>query len=636
MNNNLKLSFIAFGFIALGACGDEEAGQIDTPQAATPDVSAASSAGGAEVGGSPTNVYFGDTHLHTKWSLDAFLMQNRSVDPDTAYRFAKGLPTVHPYHRARVQLQRPLDFLAVTDHAEYLGVFPKIGEGDPVAVASAAGKLLKEDIDAGREFIAFGKILAGVGGLTQDKALDQIVSSVWGDLIDAAERHNDPGTFTTFLGWEWSSIYQGANLHRIVLMKDGRDKAEQIVPYGFLEDGPDPRTLWSWLDRTSERTGATFISIPHNSNISKGMMFSRYDVSGNPITPEHARISAKWEPIVEVTQVKGDSESHPRLSPNDEFSDFEIYENLMSMTDEKAEAQPGDFVRNGLMLGLELKESLGTNPFKYGMIGSTDAHTGLSNAEESNFTGKYPTDSIPENKGVGVIPGAGEHGGSKGWDLGAAGLAAVWAEENTREAIFSAFQRKETYATTGTRLKVRFFGGWDFSADDLKSPDFARIGYARGVPMGGDLVGTGSNKVPSFMVYAVKDSLGANLDRVQIVKGWLDQSGKTHEKVFDVVWAGDRVKNAEGKVPSVGNTVNLETARYENSIGAVELATLWSDPEFDIAQSAFYYVRVLEIPTPRHTLFDAVALKESFTVMGKPATIQERAYTSPIWYEPAH
>ncbi len=635
MNNSIKLPIIAVGLFALAACGEDEAARTEAPQPVAPLADTASGESSAVADISPTNVYFGDTHLHTKWSLDAFLMQNRSVDPDTAYRFAKGLPTVHPYHRARVQLQRPLDFLAVTDHAEYLGVFPKIGEGDPVAVASAAGKLLKEDIDAGREFMAFGKMLGSTAGLKQDKAVDQIVSSVWGDLIDAAERHNEPGTFTTFLGWEWTTIYQGANLHRIVLMKDGRDKAEQIIPYGFLESGPDPRALWSWLEETTERIGATFIAIPHNSNISKGMMFSKNDINGTPITPDYAKISAKWEPIVEVTQVKGDSESHPRLSPNDEFADFEVYEHLMSMTDEKAEAQPGDYVRNGLMVGLELKESLGTNPFKYGMIGSTDAHTGLSNAEEMNFTGKYPTDSIPENKGIGVIPGAGEGGGSKGWDLGAAGLAAVWAEENSREAIFTAFQRRETYATTGTRLKVRFFGGWDFSEDDLNASDFASIGYTRGVPMGGDLVNTGSDKVPSFMVYAVKDPLGANLDRVQIVKGWLDQTGTTHEKVFDVVWAGDRVKNAEGKVPAVGNTVDLETARYENSIGAVELSTLWSDPEFDAALSAFYYVRVLEIPTPRHTLFDAVALGQSFTEMGKPATIQERAYTSPIWYEPA-
>jgi hypothetical protein len=471
--------------------------------------------------------------------------------------------------------------------------------------------------------------------------------------MDAAERHDEPGKFTAFLGWEWSSTPNGANLHRVVFLREGKKIGKQFQPYTAL-DSDKPEDLWRWLDTTSRDTGANFVAIPHNQNISKGLMFPVADSYGQPITKAYAESRMRWEPIVETTQIKGDSETHPMLSPTDEFSDFETYDHYIEVGEgmevvlfgdalfgelsakdreylekhEKRAAKAGDYTRSGLMRGLAIEARIGANPYKFGMIGSTDSHTGMSSAEEDNFHGKMAVDSIPENKDKLIVPPK-----TKGLDMGAAGLAAVWAEENTREALFDAFRRKETYATTGTRLRVRFFGGWDFGAGDAESDGLAEIGYEKGVPMGGDLSRAPEGKAPTFLIHAVKDPIHANLDRVQVIKGWVDAEGMPQEKIYDVALSDGRSVGRRGKVKPVGNTVDLKTATWTNSIGDAQLATVWTDPDFDAAKSAFYYVRVLQIPTPRNSLYDAVALNQPHPE-GYPATIQERAYTSPIWYTP--
>ncbi len=600
-----------------------------------------------------THVYFGDTHLHTSYSFDAFLNNNFSADPDTAYRWAKGQPVIHPYNRARVQLNTPLDFLVVSDHAEMLGVMRAIRE-DTIEWEDIgwydslkrwwAVRLLNNalDDDLGRAF--FGRFLpksAAVAGGDPVADVHNNIGSIaifgdttgtskdaWLDIIDAAERHNEPGVFTSLLGWEWSSIPTGANLHRIVVTPDGGDKASQYVPYGS-DQSQYPEDLWQWLEDTAARSDSRFISIPHNSNISKGYMFAETTVKGQPITADYARTRMQWEPITEVTQIKGDSETHPEFSPEDEFADFETYDFYIQTSENKNEVSSADYVRPALKRGLALQQKIGANPYKFGIIGSTDAHTGLSSPEEGNFWGKMAKDSTPETK----APVLGNPTGADGWNMSASGLAAVWATENSREAIYAAFKRKETYATSGPRLRVQMFAGWDFPANAEAAENFAAIGYQHGVPMGGDLTANAAAAAPQFMVRAVKDPLDANLDRVQMVKGWVDAAGEQQEMVYNIDWSGDRVLDANGKLPAVGNTVDPKTARYTNSIGQAEFATKWSDPDFDPAQAAFYYARVLQIPTPRNGLFDSIALQLDEPPRG-PKTIQERAYTSPVWYTP--
>ena len=453
----------------------------------------------------------------------------------------------------------------------------------------------------------------------------------WLDIIDAAEKYNEPGVFTSLLGWEWSSLPTGANLHRIVVTPDGGDKASQYIPYGS-DQSQYPEDLWQWLDDTAVRTDSRFISIPHNSNISKGYMFGTTSVKGQPITADYARTRMQWEPITEVTQIKGDSETHAKFSPEDEFADFETYEHYIQTSESKTEVSPGDYVRPALKTGLALEQKIGVNPYKFGFIGSTDAHSGLSSPEEGNFWGKMAKDSTPETK----APVLGNPTGADGWDMSASGLAAVWATENNREAIYAAFKRKETYATSGPRLRLQMFGGWGFPNNAEQSEDFAAIGYKHGVPMGGDIIGADAQakgNAPSFLLRAVKDPLDANLDRIQMVKGWVDAAGEQHEHVYNIAWSDGRELDADGKLPAVDNTVNLTSARYTNTIGQAEFAVQWSDPDFNPEQSAFYYARVLQIPTPRNGLFDALALQLDEPPRGAK-TIQERAYTSPIWYQP--
>lgn len=603
-------------------------------------------------------VYFGDTHLHTNYSFDAFLNNNRSVDPDTAYRWAKGQPVIHPYNRTRVQIETPLDFLVVADHAEMLGVMRAVHNQSIVLEDMGWFANLKRwigiklmlraiDNNTGLEF--FGRFLPipAVAHNHADPVADssnnidsvdffgdtsETSMAAWRDIIQTADRHNQPGDFTALIGWEWSSIPTGANLHRVVITPDGADKAGQFFPYGS-DISQYPEDLWEWLDKTEQSTGTRFMAIPHNSNISKGYMFDDTTLRGQPISADYARQRVRWEPVVEVTQIKGDSETRGEFSPEDEFADFENYDHYIQLAEKDQKgfaASPADYIRPALKKGLAIEQRVGVNPYKFGLIGSTDSHSGLASVEENNFMGKMATDSTPETKSrTGGSPVT-----SNGWNMSASGLAAVWAEENSREAIYAAFKRKEVYATTGPRLRVQVFAGWDFPADAVAAEEFSSIGYQYGVPMGSDLIAVKDSKAaPQFMVRAVKDPVDANLDRLQMIKGWIDAQGQQHEQVYNIAWSGERLIDDRGRLSAVGNTVDLTSGRYRNTIGQAELATVWIDPDFDPRQSAFYYVRVLQIPTPRNGLLDSIALQLDQPPRGSK-TLQERAYTSPIWYRP--
>ncbi|MDX1734491.1 MAG: DUF3604 domain-containing protein, partial [Halioglobus sp.] len=455
----------------------------------------------------------------------------------------------------------------------------------------------------------------------------QVEIDTWKTITDIADRHNQPGTFSAMIGWEWSAIPAGANLHRVVVTDSDAATAQQYDPFG-LDDSPYPEDLWAWLEKTSAATGANFTAIPHNSNISKGYMFSDTSLRGEAFTADYANRRARWEKVAEITQIKGDSETHSSVSPDDEFADFENYPYYIQREWTEYQPGPGDFVRSALKRGLELERGLGINPYMFGVIGSTDSHTALASAEEDNFHGKLATDSIPANKQRKFND---DGPSSSGWAMSASGLAAVWATGNTREEILRAFERREVYATTGPRIGVQFFGGAGLTAEDLARADLYDYATALGVPMGGQLEGPGA---PSFLVVATKDPVGANLDRIQVVKGWLGEDGAAREKVYDVAWSGDRAPAADGRLPAVGNSVDLVTGKVANTIGAEQLQVAWTDPDFKSGQSAFYYVRVLQIPTARHSLLDAIALGQEHA--GEhPDTLQERAYTSSIWYRPA-
>jgi hypothetical protein len=593
----------------------------------------------------PTELLWGDTHLHSSNSFDAYFNRNMTADPATAYRYAQGLPVIHPFHRARVQIETPLDFLVVADHAEYLGVIPHVIErgipreglsfGDRIR-ARLAERFLRGVVEDDTGLETFNALLPVQGSVEEAAAQPRertIPGSVamerttWQEAIRTADTFNDPGRFSAIIGWEWSAIPAGANLHRVVFTSAGADVASQFQPWSST-DSQYPEDLWDWLDKTSDRTGAQFVSIPHNSNISKGYMFQDQTLRGVPFSKEMAETRLRWEPVVEATQIKGDSETHPAVSPDDPFADFETYPFYIQQDAPPYAPGTGDYVRSALRLGLSIEERIGFNPYRFGLIGSTDAHTGVASAEEPNFWGKLARDSIPENK-----PSFRRGAGPSGWSMSASGLAAVWATENTRQGILAAFRRREVYATTGPRIAVRVFGGWSFRAAHAKARSIEEVGYARGVPMGGVLPAKKSS-APRFLVHAMKDPKSAHLDRVQMVKGWIDAEGNTHERVHDIAWSGERLAGADGRVPAVGSTVDLATASYTNEIGTPTLATVWRDPDFDPSQACFYYVRVLEIPTPRHSVFDALALGEDPESIEGAAEIQERAYTSPIWYAP--
>ena len=615
--------------VGLSACDKPETPPLATttesqPAAVAPATAPAQPAAKAT---GQTNLYWGDTHLHTNYSPDAYALLTTTADPDTSYRFAKGLPVIRDLSRARVQIETPLDFLVVTDHAEYMGVIPELAKGNELLVNTKMGPEWKKMLDEGKGSELFMKLVGLINtnpGALQEMNSEEVRRSVWETIVDTAESHNDPGKFTAFIGWEWSSLPDGRNLHRIIFTPNNKDKAMQYLPYSLL-DSSKPRDLYNFLANTAEATGSDFVAVAHNMNLSGGSMFPLYDESGRPIDLEYAKMRERWEPVDEVTQYKGDSETHPKLSPNDQFADFETYEHALAVGIEtKSEPERGDYARTALMRGLKMENVLGKNPFKFGMIGATDSHTAFSSAEENNFLGKYALDSIPENKTKETVPGA------VGWDAAAQGLAGVWATENTREAITAAFKRKEVYATTGPRIQLRFFGGYEYSDADVKSADLASVGYAKGVPMGGDMAQAPQGKAPTFMVHAAKDPKEANLDRIQIIKGWLNTDGNAQEKFYDLALSDGRT---DGSKP-VGNTVDLKTGQYTNDIGTKELAAVWTDPDFDPGLRAFYYVRVIQIPTPRHSLLDAIALGIDPKETKHPTTIQERAYSSPIWYTP--
>ena len=592
---------------------------------------------------------WGDTHLHTSYSFDAYTNNNFTADPHVAYRYARGEPVIHPYNRTRVQIETPLDFLVVSDHAEFLGVIrhihregvdtSQLGLWDSLKARYAAW-VLNGRLDERNAAQLFREVLPPPGEVREEAArvnlggnatilppMMWVQEDTWKSQTELADEYYEPGKFTTFIGWEWSSIPGGANLHRVVFTDGDKSVGQSFHPFRLL-DSQYPEDLWAWLEKTSAETGAGFLAIPHNSNVSKGYMFDTQRLRGTDFDAAYIALKRKWEPVTEITQLKGDSETHPELSPDDEFADFEEFPFYLQVTQSPYVVKPGDYVRSALKRGLALEQQYGENPYQFGVIGSTDAHTSIPSAEEDNFWGKMATDSIPENKSREWEEGVSS---PDGWAMSASGLAAVWAEDNTRESIMAAMKRREVYATTGPRIRLQFFGANDFGEIDLASASLYDEATAAGVAMGGELQGGDSG--PEFLVLADKDPVGANLDRIQIAKGWLDEQGEQQERVYNVSWSGEREPGADGKLPAVGNTVDLSTGAVDNSIGAPQLSARWQDPDHVAGQPAFYYVRVLQIPTARHSFLDALALGQEHAAH-HPDTIQERAYSSPIWLKP--
>jgi len=616
--------------IALGGCNKTPGEQTTTTE------SSAASAASTEPlkvveAAYPTRAYFGDTHVHTGWSADAG-MDGAITTPEDAFRFAHG-DTVKSNTGQDAKLKRPLDWMVITDHSDGMGTISEIRAGNPEMISDPFVKHMYEVMKSGNDEES-GKVvrelinLQSTGKLPKQVLDPRWMVSAWAKTIAIADKYNEPGKFTALIGYEWTvNAGGGDNLHRNIIYRDAADKAKAMLPLTTFET-QDPEKLWEWMAKYEATTGGKVLAIPHNGNLSNGRMYEEATFTGSPMTKAYAEARSKWEPLMEVTQIKGQSESHPSLSPNDEFASWDLWDrsNLNGVP-----KQPGmirtEYWREGLKSGLRLEAVLGANPFKYGANGATDTHTGLSTADDDNFWGKFKT--------VEPGPDRWKRDVTKpylGWEQAAAGYTGVWATANTREAIWDAMKRRETFATTGPRMTVSFFGGYGFGDGDMS--DLVKAGYSKGVPMGGDLKDSPDGKAPSFLIAAMKDPEGANLDRVQVVKGWLDADGTTRERIYDVKWAGDRKPGADGKLPPVGNTVDLKTATYANSIGAAELTVHWTDPDFDPKAKAVYYVRVIEIPTPRWTAYDVVRFKAAM-----PAKVtmihQERAFTSPIWYDPA-
>jgi hypothetical protein len=584
--------------------------------------------------GIPGQVFWGDTHLHTALSMDAGAFGNR-LGLEEAYRFTRGEQVVSASGQP-VRLSRPLDFIVVADHSDGMGFFPMLLASDPKIMEKEEGRRWYQMLQDGKGVDAALEIISlfSQGKMpwkTNDPAM---MKPVWQSVIDAAEKYNEPGVFTALIGYEWTSLINGNNLHRVVIYRESSEKAGQMLPF-TLADSEDPEKLWEQLATFEQKTGGQVLAIPHNGNLSNGMMFAETTVSGRKIGEDYARARIRWEPVYEVTQIKGDGEAHPFLSPDDEFADYENWDfgNL-----DLSEAKTNDMLkyeygRSALKLGLAFEQKLGVNPYQFGMIGSTDSHTSLAAVEEENFFGKHSGAEPAAERASHVFMDT-PQGKIMGWQQVSSGYAAVWAVENTREAIFDALQRREVYATTGTRIMVRFFGGWDFVPTDAQSRLPGNIGYRKGVPMGGELYKAPPGKAPSFLVAALKDPYHGNLDRIQIIKGWVDKKGRENERIYDVAVSDGRTIGKSGRCNKpVGNTVDVSNATWTNTIGDSELITVWTDPDFDPEVPAFYYARVIEIPTPRWTAYDA---KHYGVKMGPevPMITQERAYTSPIWYTP--
>ena len=584
----------------------------------------------------PNRVFWGDTHLHTSYSVDGGFFGN-TLDPGDAYRFARGEELVSSTG-SRVKLQRPLDWLVVADHAEYFGLADMLATGDPAILedpVTARWYKMRQSSDPDEGMKAFYEVVDSAARLENLVENPAIQRTAWDKTTDFAEQYNDPGVFTSIIGFEWSSSSNGNNLHRVVMFRDGADRAGQVIPYSTF-DSDDPEDLWDWMAQYEKATGGRILAAAHNGNWGTGLMFADERNNGEPLDEAYARKRIRYEPIYEMTQIKGDSETHPLLSPEDDWADFGTWDkgDLGGRNRITPEMLPHQYARSALRLGLGHEVSIGANPFKFGMIGSTDAHTSLATTREDNFFGKNPPAEPDANRWSHVFM-KGELEGTDyyNWETLASGLTGVWARENTRKALFDAMNRKEVYATTGSRISVRVFGGWDFAADEVERPDFAERGYRDGVPMGGDLSNAPEGRSPTMMIRALRDPDNANLDRVQVVKGWLQADGKTAEKVYDVACSDGRAIVEHACERPVGSTVDVATASYTNTIGDPMLNAVWSDPDFDPSQHAFYYVRVLEIPKPTWQAHDVkyygVKMDEAV-----PMSLQDRAYTSPIWYTP--
>jgi len=629
--NALALSSVAA--FTVSSCGSET--EVDPAQSGSGEDT-------IELAEFPDRPYWGDTHLHTDNSVDAFGFGTR-LGPEDALRFARG-EEVTATTGAQTQLERPLDFLVIADHSDALGATRRLYDAPRWYVNWVIGDetvlrwydMMHESPEQSTRAIGELITAAAEGNVPEafadPEAANEGTKDIWNTQLSILDRYNEPGAFSAIAGYEWTAMPNGNNLHRVVMFRDGSDKTRQTTPFpGLTTTAPQ---LWESMKAYEDETGGRVLAIPHNPNLSNGLMFQMTMEDGSPMTPEYAAMRAWAEPVIEATQIKGDSETHPYLSPNDEMAGFGVqgwdFGNLSLSEKTEPSMYAGSYARSALLRGLTLESQLGVNPYAFGMIGSTDSHTSLATGDEDNFWGKHTGNEQSYTDRAAVPQNLGTREGRFGWHYLAGGYAAAWARGNTRAEIFDAFARREVYATTGPRMTVRVFGGFGFSESDWDG-DWVREGYSRGVPMGGELADEG--KAPSFMISAMKDPDGANLDRVQVIKGWLDASGEMQERVYDVVWSDmDSRPRSGASVAAVGDTVNREDATYTNDIGAPELRTTWTDPDYSAGQRPFYYVRVLEIPTPRWTLFDAVRFGVTLSEAAMAdAVAQERAYTSPIW-----
>jgi len=616
--------------LALAGCGPTpDAGKSTAAASVEPAVTGAPSQTAATPAPNPErDVYFGAVHVHTGWSFDGFTNGSKTT-PSDAYAWAQGREITNSGFGGKIQIETPLHFYMGSEHAVYLGVFNQMANPESPLSKTELAKAVTSP-DANVRLQAFAGVLRDMSQGKRDPMLSDptLARSVWAQIVKAADENYQPGKFTTFAGFEWTSNPQTLNLHRVIMFRDTAKRADMVVS---ALDSEDPETLCKWMDEQRAK-GSTLFAIPHNGNASDGRMFELVKFDGKPIDAAYNQTRAANEPLYEVSQIKGTSETHPDLSPTDEFASFELWDYTLSADSKRPTQRKGSYVRQALLDGMAEAVKGNGNPFKYGFIGDTDTHNAAASNEEFNYTGKFAFENDPKDRLEGM-PGQPSGQVQQVREFSSGGLAGVWAEENTREAIYDAMARKETFGTSGPMIRVRFFGGWDFTAADVSSADFVKAGYARGVPMGGDLAPATEAKAPTFMVMAMKDPKSGNLDRAQIVKGWVDTDGSEHEKIYDVVWSDARKPGADGKLPAVGSTVDTAKGSYENTIGAAQLAAAWTDPEFDPAVNAFYYARVLEIPTPRWSTRDAAKL--GMQIPGNlPVSIQERAWSSPIWYSP--
>lgn len=641
MNRITTAATIAVLSAWLVACSNDQAPKQETKQETTTESAGVNDVNNSEAveSAGAKQVFWGDTHLHTSDSVDAFGFGNR-LDTEAALRFARG-EQVTSTRGVEARLTRPLDFLVISDHSDALGATRELYEAPRLLLRDPILKrwwdMMHESEDGGlavtSELIDRAARRDLPEALLDEGAQAERIGKLWRAHNKVVDNYNEPGKFSAFIGFEYTPMPQGDNLHRVVMYRDSAERADQFLPFPSFNN-QDPETLWAWMGEYEKTTGGQIIAMPHNSNVSNGLMFAMTKMDGSPIDRAYAEVRAKFEPVIEVTQIKGDSESHPFLSPNDEFASYGVAGwdkcNLSCTLAMSTDSYAGSYAREALKRGLAIERETGVNPYAFGMIGSTDSHTSLATADENNFYGKHTGNEIDVADRATTPQNLGTREGRFGWHYLASGYAAAWAKENTREAIFDAFKRREVYATTGPRLQVKFYAaqGIENSANAVK------FAMESGVPMGGEILGVEAGE-PLFAVEALMDPESANLDRIQIVKGWIDNEGETHEKIVNVAWsdAQQRVPSEDGSIPAVGNTVDLNTATWENSIGSASLVGTWQDPEFDATQNAFYYARVLEIPTPTWPVYDAI--KHGFTLPEDVIKIQqERAYTSPIWYRP--